>query len=225
VVKEHLDIDGTVAAILRMRSQHPQATVVIEEAANGSAAIMHLQRVRGIGNVVAVKSLGGKMSRFQAMCPEWAAHDWLVPRNLLWVEPFLAQLMSFPAAKNDDMADACSQAASWLLQANQQYGLFITRSAERKFPAATGDQPAPGQPAPPFYRNHTKYVVGTSTADHPIRHACAYKNIVMVRGRRKPAVSGRACSSCCCNHVQRARRIQTAVFRDSYVGTAPANNY
>jgi predicted phage terminase large subunit-like protein len=134
VVKEHLDIDGTVAAILRMRLQHPQATVVIEEAANGSAAIMHLQHVRGIGNVVAVKPLGGKMSRFQAMCTEWAAHDWLVPRNLLWVEPFLAQLMSFPAAKNDDIADACSQAASWLLQANLQYGAIYYAFSGKEIP-------------------------------------------------------------------------------------------
>lgn len=134
VVNAHLDVEGTIAAILRMRAQYPQATVLIEEAGNGSAIVMLLKRVRGIGNVIAVKPLGGKMSRFQAMCPEWAAHDWFVPRNLPWVEPFLAQLISFPAAKNDDMADACSQASSWLLQASQHYGAIYNAFTGREIP-------------------------------------------------------------------------------------------
>ena len=37
-------------------------------------------------------------------------------RIAAWTEDFIEQLTTFPNAKNDDMCDAMSQAAFWLLQ-------------------------------------------------------------------------------------------------------------
>jgi phage terminase large subunit-like protein len=130
----HLDVEATIAGILRLRARYPQAIVLIEEAANGFALVAQTEesardRQRGRGEAV-----GRQNVEVPGDVPGMAAHDWFVPRDLPWVEPFLAQLMSFPAAKNDDMADACSQAASWLLQANQHHGAIYNAFTGQEIP-------------------------------------------------------------------------------------------
>ena len=52
----------------------------------------------------------------QAVAGEWQAGDWFVDRNAAWTEPFIEQVTMFPYAAYDDMADAMSQAASWLVK-------------------------------------------------------------------------------------------------------------
>jgi predicted phage terminase large subunit-like protein len=51
-----------------------------------------------------------------AVAPEWQAGDWLVDRNAAWTEAFIDQITVFPKGRNDDMCDAMSQAACWLLK-------------------------------------------------------------------------------------------------------------
>jgi len=51
-----------------------------------------------------------------AVAAEWQAGDWLVDRRAVWTEGFIEQITMFPNARNDDMCDSMSQAASWLLQ-------------------------------------------------------------------------------------------------------------
>jgi predicted phage terminase large subunit-like protein len=63
-----------------------------------------------------VNPQGGKTARMFAAAAEWQAGDWYVDRNAAWTEPFIEQITMFPNAKHDDMADAMSQAAAWLLQ-------------------------------------------------------------------------------------------------------------
>jgi phage terminase large subunit-like protein len=42
-------------------------------------------------------------------------------RNAAWTGPFIEQITTFPNGAHDDMADAMSQAACWLLRASQHY--------------------------------------------------------------------------------------------------------
>jgi predicted phage terminase large subunit-like protein len=51
-----------------------------------------------------------------AVAAEWQAGDWIVSRKAPWTEPFVEQIVTFPAGRHDDMADAMSQAAAWLLE-------------------------------------------------------------------------------------------------------------
>ena len=51
-----------------------------------------------------------------AAAPEWQAGDWHVDRNAAWSAPFIEQITTFPNGAHDDMADAMSQAATWLLR-------------------------------------------------------------------------------------------------------------
>ncbi len=86
--------------------------MLVEDKANGPAVIQRLKA--NISGVVEVNPQGGKIARMFAVAPEWQAGDWFVDRAA-WTEAFVEQIVMFPRAKNDDMCDAMSQAAAWLL--------------------------------------------------------------------------------------------------------------
>jgi predicted phage terminase large subunit-like protein len=67
--------------------------------------------------VIEINPQGGKTARMFTAA-EWQAGDWLVDRNAAWTEPFVEQLIMFPNAAHDDMADMMSQASAWLLLAD-----------------------------------------------------------------------------------------------------------
>ena len=117
VVNQHLDAAATEAEIRRQRDVHrPISAVLVEDKANGPAVVQRLKM--NLPGVVAINPQGGKIARMFAAAPEWQAGDWLVDRNAAWTEPLVEQLITFPNAAHDDMADMMTQAAAWLLQAN-----------------------------------------------------------------------------------------------------------
>jgi len=115
VVNAHLDAAGTEAAIRRQREVHsPINAVLVEDKANGPAVIQRLQV--NVPGVIGINPEGRKKPHMQAVAGEWQAGDWFVDRNTAWTEPFVEQITTFPNAAHDDMADAMSQAASWLVK-------------------------------------------------------------------------------------------------------------
>ena len=75
--------------------------------------------------MVEINPQGGKVARMFAAAAEWQAGDWFVDRNAAWTEPFIEQIIMFPNAGHDDMADAMTQASAWLLQ-NRRRGWWVT---------------------------------------------------------------------------------------------------
>jgi predicted phage terminase large subunit-like protein len=129
MVNAHLDSSATEAEILQQRKMYsPVSATLVEDKANGSAVIKRLKQ--SVPGVIAINPEGGKVSRVQAMAPEWQAGDWYVPRNAAWTEPFLTQLLMFPAARHDDMVDATSQAAIYLQERGWQNGWFGQLSSQ-----------------------------------------------------------------------------------------------
>jgi predicted phage terminase large subunit-like protein len=117
VVNQHLDAAATEAEIRRQRdAHHPISAVLIEDKANGPAVIQRLKI--NIPGVIEINPQGGKIARMFAAAAEWQAGDWFLSRNAAWTQPFIEQVITFPAGRHDDMADTMSQAASWLLQAS-----------------------------------------------------------------------------------------------------------
>ena len=115
VVNAHLDAAGTEAAIRRQREVYsPINAVLVEDKANGPAVIQRLKI--NVPGIIAINPEGGKKARMQAVASEWQAGDWYVDRNAAWTEPFVEQITMFPNAAHDDMADAMSQSASWLVK-------------------------------------------------------------------------------------------------------------
>ncbi len=118
----HLDLPATIRETLRQREEWGADTTLIEDKANGPAAIKAL-RLK-VAGVIAINPEGNKISRVFAMSGEWQAGNWYVDRTAAWTEPFIAQLCNFPNAAHDDMVDAVSQAAVYL-QKNPMYGGFM----------------------------------------------------------------------------------------------------
>jgi predicted phage terminase large subunit-like protein len=122
VVNKHLDAAATEAEVRRQRdANRPICAVLVEDKANGPAVVQRLKA--NLPGVIEINPEGGKTARMFAAAAEWQAGDWLVDRHAAWTEPFIEQLTMFPNARNDDMCDAMSQAACWLLK--------------RRFPALT----------------------------------------------------------------------------------------
>lgn len=114
VLNSHLNAAATEAAIRQQRNIHaPINAVLVEDRANGLAVIQRLKL--NVPGVIAVNPQGGKMARLFAVAAEWEAGDWFLDRNAAWTEPLIEQLTMFPNSAHDDMADALSQAACWLL--------------------------------------------------------------------------------------------------------------
>ena len=115
VVNQRLDAAATEAEIRRQREVHrPVSAVLVEDKANGPAIIQRLKV--NVPGVIEIDPQGGKTARMYAAAAEWQAGDWYVSRNAAWTEPFIDQITMFPAARHDDMVDAMTQAAAWLLR-------------------------------------------------------------------------------------------------------------
>jgi predicted phage terminase large subunit-like protein len=105
IVNSHLNLDGTENEIRAAHANFgPISCVLVEDKANGVAVVSHL--TEEIPGVIAVDPRGGKFER--------EAHNWFFDRTGAWTNKAIDQLCLFPNAKNDDIADAVSQAAIWL---------------------------------------------------------------------------------------------------------------
>lgn len=114
VVNRHLDAAATEEAIRRQRQLYQAWTVLIEDKANGPAIIQRLKH--NVPGVVGISPQGGKIARMHAAAGEWQGGDWFLDRRAPWTEPLVEQITTFPNSRNDDMCDAMSQAASWLVE-------------------------------------------------------------------------------------------------------------
>ena len=116
LIRERLDLPGTVAAVRRLTTKWPQAGLkLVEDKANGPAVIQSLRRE--ISGLVEVNPEGGKMSRAAAASPQLESGNWYVPHPMLrhYVDGFIAECAAFPSGANDDQVDAWSQGANRLL--------------------------------------------------------------------------------------------------------------
>lgn len=110
---------GFTVQLDRMRSfikRWPNATAhLVEQAANGAAAIATLQRELDTIVAVPVRAANGsKVVRAQSVAPlPEAAQVWL-PEGRTWLDDFLTEMTAFPTGPHDDIVDAASQALTRL---------------------------------------------------------------------------------------------------------------
>lgn len=111
----------TVNEILDVLKTFPRCNrVLIEDKANGPAIIDTLsQKISGI---IAVNPEGGKEARAAAMTASVESGHWLLPEGAPWVEDFIHEFATFPAAAKNDQVDAATQASTYLT-----HGASITR--------------------------------------------------------------------------------------------------
>jgi predicted phage terminase large subunit-like protein len=129
-VKARMDFPTTLQAILNVKAKHPNAVILVEDKANGSAIIQVLRTK--IGGVIAVEPQGGKVARVNAVSPQIESGNVYLPQNAEWVQDFVEECAAFPNGKHDDAVDSMSQAIARLMymqaalpQPEQPYDTFL----------------------------------------------------------------------------------------------------
>ena len=140
------------------------------------------------------------MSRMMAASPEFQARNWYVERGGPWTNKVIEQLTMFPAARNDDIADALSQASIWLQANSYEYGWldYVKAVASGRIAAepsmmlglATNEHP-PNQVTVDSWRKWVK----EGKAPPCSRPECGSTNTVFVGGRTGPVVHCNDCSA------------------------------
>lgn len=107
-VKERLDFIKSINRIQSISNSFPQAVrKIIEAKANGPAIISMLKNK--LSGIIAVSPTESKISRLTAVAPFYEAGNVHIPRNAIWAEDYISELVQFPNGKNDDQVDMSTQ--------------------------------------------------------------------------------------------------------------------
>jgi predicted phage terminase large subunit-like protein len=130
--RERLAFMATAKAIADLKAKHPRiGRIYIEKAANGEALIdmlhKHFPQIEG------VLPLGSKEARAHAVSWVWAANNVMLPHpdESPGIEPWVAEITSFPDVKNDDTVD-CMTIALQQLCLRSPIAALITRDILNK---------------------------------------------------------------------------------------------
>jgi predicted phage terminase large subunit-like protein len=110
-IRERMAITETLPAILNTVNRYKPVVTVVEDKANGPAAIAMLKSKTSI---LAINPQGGKFSRASAISPLVEAGNVFLPERSRWGSAFVEEFAAFPNAAHDDQVDALSQGLSWL---------------------------------------------------------------------------------------------------------------
>ena len=114
LVREKLDVVGTMAMIARMYKRHALSGTVIELAASGYAVYQMMQKK--VPGLIGFKPEKSKTSRASGIVPLVEAGNVYLPASASWLDAFLNEFALFPASKNDDMVDALTMAINYCSQ-------------------------------------------------------------------------------------------------------------
>ena len=111
LVREKLDVIGTMAMIARMYKKHTLSGTVIELAASGYAVYQMMQKK--VPGLIGVKPEKSKEARAAGIVPMVEAGNVHLPASAPWLDVFINEFNLFPASKNDDMVDAITMALNY----------------------------------------------------------------------------------------------------------------
>ncbi len=105
---------------------------MVEEAANGAAAIETLQKE--LDGIVPVKPAGPKIVRVQSVSPLVEAHQVKLPSGRSWLDDFLTECTAFPTAAHDDIPDTLAHALRRMRHSDVGDVVVDTERAARPLP-------------------------------------------------------------------------------------------
>ena len=114
LVREKLDVVGTMAMIARMYKRHALSGTVIELAASGYAVYQMMQKK--VPGLIGFKPEKSKEARASGIVPLVEAGNVYLPASAPWLDSFINEFSLFPASKNDDMVDAITMAINYCSQ-------------------------------------------------------------------------------------------------------------
>lgn len=124
MVRERLDIIGTVSMISRMHNKHSLSGTIIELAASGYAAYQLLSK--RIPGLIGFKPEKSKVARAAGIVPLVEAGNVFLPASSPWLDAFINEFALFPASKNDDIVDSLGMAINYMSQRSVPYMTEVT---------------------------------------------------------------------------------------------------
>lgn len=121
-VRERLSFTASKAALVRMTNRWPGANrKLVEDKANGPAVIDSLKST--VTGLIPVEPDGSKVARCHAVSSYWEAGNvWLPHKDIApWIEDFVAEITTFPAAAHDDQVDGMTQALRDIMQTKRSF--------------------------------------------------------------------------------------------------------
>ena len=140
IVREKLDVVGTMMMIARMYDKHALSGTVIELAASGYAVYQMMQKK--VPGLIGFKPEKSKTARASGIVALVEAGNVFLPASASWMDAFLNEFALFPASKNDDMVDALTMAINYCSQRSAPQMTTVTWGrGDRVLPNAPRNQP------------------------------------------------------------------------------------
>lgn len=137
LVRQKLDVVGTMAMIARLYKRHQLNGTVIELAASGYAVYQMLQKK--VPGLIGVKPEKSKVARASGVVPMVEAGNVYLPASAPWLDAFISEFSLFPASKNDDQVDALVQAITYMaMRAAPQMTSVTWGRGDRALPSGVG---------------------------------------------------------------------------------------
>jgi predicted phage terminase large subunit-like protein len=113
VTRERLEFPDLKRRVVSLSDIMRPHAVLVEDAASGQSLIQALKSETRLP-ILPVKPMGDKVSRANAVSPLVESGRVYLRDQAAWLNDFLEELTSFPAAPHDDQTDAFCQALSYL---------------------------------------------------------------------------------------------------------------
>jgi predicted phage terminase large subunit-like protein len=111
-IRDRMDYVGSRDAIRELSTRYPQAIAkLVENKANGPAISSDL--ASEIDGIVLFEPRGDKIQRLERIAPLFMAGNVYICGDAHWTKNYVAELLAFPTAPNDDQVDATTQALAW----------------------------------------------------------------------------------------------------------------
>jgi predicted phage terminase large subunit-like protein len=90
-------------------------TVLVEEIGPGLHLMQQLRmdRTAGVPLPIGIKPDRDKLVRMEAQCCRFEAGQVFLPKEAVWLDTFLHELLAFPMGRHDDQVDSVSQFLNW----------------------------------------------------------------------------------------------------------------
>jgi predicted phage terminase large subunit-like protein len=116
VYRDRLEYPDLRRKVIGMATEHGATAVLIEDAGPGMNLLQDLRydMPAGMTRPIGVKPDGSKADWFAAGSAKIEAGHIHLPKEAVWLDRFLTELLSFPNGRHDDQVDSVSQFLIWL---------------------------------------------------------------------------------------------------------------
>ncbi len=108
VYRKRLAFPDLLKAVVDQARLHRPAKLLIEDASAGQQLIqmMEAEQPRGLPLPIRIKPLQSKLDRASIATARVERGELMLPQRAPWLDPFVNELMAFPAGRHDDQVDA-----------------------------------------------------------------------------------------------------------------------